>query len=90
MVCFFSFFFSPHRYPNEVINPIWVGIGPFRLFWLRSLKWKEKQMRQKRKKNESNFYECWISFSSFFSSHRYPNELINPIWVGIVPFRLFW
>ena len=28
-------FFSSHRDCNEVINPISVGIGPFRLFWLR-------------------------------------------------------
>ena len=34
-------FFS-HRFVNEVSNPIWVGIVPFRLFWKRRLKMKEK------------------------------------------------
>ena len=63
---FLFFFFSSHRCCNEVNNPIWVGIVPFRLFWESQLKWKEKQNEKKDKKNKTNFYECFISFLFFF------------------------
>ena len=26
----------------------------------------------------------------FFNAHRCVNEVIFPIWAGMVPFRLFW
>ena len=61
-----SFLFVSHRVCNEVINPIWVGIVPFRLFWLRSLKWNEKTKWKPKDKRIKHFYEWFISFSSFF------------------------
>ena len=81
---FLLFFFSSHSVCNEVINPIWVGIVPVRLFWGSCLTWKDKKDERMNKFYESSF------LSSFYSSHRYCNEVINPIWVGIVPIRLFW
>ena len=79
------FFFSSHSCVNEIINPISVGIVPFRLFLTIELKWKGK--KDKRIK-EIFMNDSFLSL--LFSSHRYPNEVINPISVGIGPFRLFW
>ena len=47
---------------------------------LTKMKGKTKQ-KQKRWKNKSNIL-------LFFGSHRFVNEVVNPIWVGIAPFRL--
>ena len=58
------------------------------MFWERSLNGKENKNEKKKWKNSTNFING--SFFFFFSSHRVCNEVINPIWVGIVPFRLFW
>ena len=64
MTHFISFFCS-HRNCNEAINPISVGIVPFRLFWLRPLKWNGKQ--NKPKKDSKINQILWIfHFASFF------------------------
>ena len=60
---FFSLlFFSSHRYPDTVINPIWVGIVPVRSFWLSELKWKEKRKWKKKDKRIKQIFIWMLRF----------------------------